>query len=446
MTRYEALRTVTRRSVVLTLAVFAAVLGFWYRSGILVALSEALFAGIMLAWLYVRAAAAGLSVARTFTPRAYEDEPVRVRLRIRNRFWLPLWLVELRDWFAADGLPLKHMVVQRVPAKSTGLHVEYDGVCIHGRGRFDVGPLEVTVSDPLGLFERSRVFSELGELIVYPRTFPIRDLGLQELMWRAPVSAPANLRAGQAATFLGTREYRAGDNPRHIHWPSTARWGRLILKEFEIDTNLEVTVFLDLNQKALRGVGRGSNIEYGVRIAASIADHVTQRLFACQVIADPGSPIIIPPRTGKSHLIAILDTLARVRATGKTPYLDLVTAGMRFVGEGAAVVLILTTLDAQEDAFYAVSAELMRRSARVVPVVMDEATFLPVETSGMQRSEGAARLAKLSHLFGLFGVQPVVIRSGDDPAKHFAAPLMPAAVRVPEAAPQPDVEILEVHV
>jgi uncharacterized protein (DUF58 family) len=446
VTPYETIRTVTRRGVVLTLAVFCGVMGFYYGCGLLIAMCEALVATVVLAYVYVRMAAAGLSVARTFTPRAYEEEQVRVALRVRNRSWLPLYLVELRDWFAADGLPLKHLVVQRVPARSSGLQIEYIGACVHGRGRFDVGPLEATVSDPLGLFTRRRVFAERGELVVYPRTFPVRDLGLQELMWRAPVSAPSNFRAGQAATFLGTREYRAGDNVRHIHWPSTARWGKLILKEFEVDTNLEVTIFLDLCQKSLRGVGRGSNIEYGVRIAASIADHVTQRLFACQLIADPGPPIVIPPRTGKHHLIAILDTLARVRSTGKQPYLDLVTAGMRFVGDGAAVVLLFTTLDIPDDGFYAVSAELMRKGARVVPVVMDESTFLPVETAGLQRAEGEKRLAKVRQLFGLFGVEPLVIRSGEDLARAFGKPIAPRAVKVPESAPPPpDVEILEVR-
>jgi uncharacterized protein (DUF58 family) len=435
MTTYETLRTVSRRSVILTLAVFCGVLGFYYGSGLLIAMCEAFLAATLLAWLYVRFAADGLSVSRVFTPRAYEEDPVKVALRVRNRFWLPLYLVELRDWFAADGLPLKHLLIHRLPAKSAGVQVEYTGQCAHGRGRFDVGPLEITVSDPLGLFQQKRVFSELGELIVYPRTFPIRDLGLQELMWRAPISAPANLRAGQAATFLGTREYRPGDNVRHIHWPSTARWGRIVLKEFETDTNLETTIFLDLNQKSLRGIGRGSNIEYGVRLAASIAGHVISKLFACQLIADPGSPIVVPPRTGQHQQITLLDTLARVRPTGKTPYLDLVTAGMRFVSDGGAVVLIFTTLDISEDGFYSVSAELIRRGARVVPVIMDESTFLPMETSGMQRSESVKRLDHLSRLFGMFGVQPVVIRSGEDLEEKFAQPVAPALVRLPERAP-----------
>ncbi len=432
MTTYETLRTVTRRSVVLTLAIFCGVLGFYYGRGLLIALCEALLASTLLAWLYVRFAADGLSISRSFVPRAYEEDPVTVTLKLRNRFWLPIHLVELRDWFAADALPLKHLLIQRLPPKSAGVQIEYTGTCAHGRGRFDVGPLEITISDPLGLFQQKRVFTELGELIVYPRTFPIRDIGLKELMWRAPVSAPATMRTGQAATFLGTREYRPGDNIRHIHWASTARWGRLVLKEFETDTNLEVTVFLDLNQKSLRGIGRGSNVEYGVRLAASIADHVTQQLFACQLIADPGSPIVLPPRTGRHQLITVLDTLARLRPTGKTPYLDLVTAGMRFVSDGAAVVLIFNTLDVSEDGFYGIASELMRRGARVIPVIMDEGTFMPIETSALQRNESVKRLDKLARLFAMFGVEPVVIRSGDNLQEKFSVPVTLATVRKPE--------------
>ncbi len=441
MSRYETLRAVTRLSTLLTLIVFAMILGFLYDSRVLIALFEALVAVAGLSYLYVRLASSRLAASRTFAPRAYEDESVRVTLRLANRFGLPLFLVELRDWFPCDALPEKRIVAQRVPANG-GVQVEYSGLCAHGRGRFEIGPLEVTVSDPLGLFRITTALPPVSELVVYPKTFPIRDLGLRELQWHAPLSLSTD-RIGHAATFFGTREYRQGDNIRRVHWPSTMRWGRMILKEFEQDTNLEVTCFLDLNRASLRGVGRGSNVEQAVRIAASLAEHTTSRLCSFQLIADPGSPLVLPARPGKQQLMAALDALARVRPSGRTPYLDLVSNAMRLVGEGSGIVLIFNTLDVDETAMFAVLAEVMRKRARIVPVALDDATFLPLETSGPRRSDSAARLDRLRAAMAGFGMEPVVIRAGDDLAEVFANPVVPASVGKPELTLEEELKLVE---
>jgi uncharacterized protein (DUF58 family) len=441
LSTYETLRAVTRFSTILVLTVFCAVLGFAYANGVLIALFEALVAVMGLSYLYVRLASRSLYAIRAFAPRAYEEEEVRVSLTIANRFGLPLFLVEVRDWFACDALPEKRLIAQRIPAGGA-VRIEYGGLCAHGRGRFDIGPLEIAVSDPLGLFRYARTFGQLSELVVYPRTFEVRDLGLQELQWRAPVSVSTD-RTGHASTFYGTREYRPGDNIRRIHWPSTLRWGRWILKEFEQDTNLEVTCFLDLNRATLRGVGRGSNIEHAVRIAASIAGHVTSRLCSFQLIADPGSPLVLPARPGKSQLVAALDALARVKPTGRRPYLELVSSAMRLVGEGSGIVLIFNTLDVDPTAMFSVLAEVMKKRARIVPIALDDATFLPLESSGPRRSESEARLERLKESMAGFGMEPVVVRSGDDLAEVFANPVSPAGVHKPELSLEDELRLVE---
>jgi uncharacterized protein (DUF58 family) len=434
-------RDVSRLVTVIVLVVFAAVLGFWHGSRALMAFFESLFVVAMLCWIYARAASKRLAAGRVFAPRAYEDETVRVKLRIWNRFGLPLHLVEVRDWFPCDSLPEKRLVAQRIPAGGA-VQVEYAGTCGHGRGRFMIGPLEVTVSDPLGLFRVSRTFNELSELVVYPRTCPIRDLGLQELQWRAPVSVSTD-RVGHAATFFGTREYRPGDNIRRIHWPSTMRWGKLVLKEFEQDTNLEVTCFLDLNQSTLRGVGRGSNVEQAVRVSASIAEHVTSRLCSFQLIADPKSPLLLPARPGKAQLMAVLEALSTVKPTGRTPYLDLVSSGMRFVGEGAGVVLIFNTLDVDSEGLFRVLAEVMRKRARIVPIALDDSTFTPLESRGPLKAESEARLEKLTKALAGFGMAPVVVRGGEDLAALFANPLGAASVRKIDLSLEDELKLVE---
>jgi uncharacterized protein (DUF58 family) len=409
--------SVSRLSALLLLVFFSAVLGFANGNRILIALSETFLALTGLLYLYARLAASGIAVSRSFPPRTYEEQVVRVTLRLRNRFGLPLYLVGLRDRFTPDGLPEKKLLAQRVPARGAA-QVEYAGACVRGRGRFPVGPLEVAVSDPLGLFQVKRVFSELQEIGVYPRTFPIHDLGIEVLERQAPVRVFAG-RAGQASTFFGTREYRPGEDIRRIHWPATARWGRLVIKEFEQDANLEVTVFLDLDRRTLRGLGRGSNVEQAVRIAASVAEHVASRLYSFQLLADPETPLILRARPGKAQLIAALEALSAVRATGRTSYLDLIAAGLRFVSPGGAVVLIFNTLDIDAEGLFWVLSEAKRRSTRVVAIAFDDATFLALESAGPAPAASGERLIRLRETLGAFGVTPLVVGSRDDLASLF---------------------------
>ncbi len=236
-------------------------------------------------------------------------------------------------------------------------------------------------------------------------------------------------RIGHAATFFGTREYRPGDNLRRVHWPSTLRWGRMILKEFEQDTNLEVTCFLDLNRASLRGVGRGSNVEQAVRIAASLAEHVTSRLCSFQLIADPGSPLILPARPGKQQLMAALDSLARVRPSGRTPYLDLVSNAMRLVGEGSGVVLVFNTLEVDETAMFAVLAEEFGLVGNLVVIAIYMALVFTAMSIGRAAEKQGKRfngylVYGLSMMLGLQAMVNVGVSSGLLPTKGLTLPLI----------------------
>src|SRR5258705_4852518 len=111
MPTYETLRAVTRRSTFFVLLGFAGVLGIVYRSAILIAFFEAMAGLALISWLYVRFALARIAAARTVTPRAYEEDQVRVTIRLWNRSVFPVFLLEARDWFAADGLPEKRTLV-----------------------------------------------------------------------------------------------------------------------------------------------------------------------------------------------------------------------------------------------------------------------------------------------------------------------------------------------
>jgi uncharacterized protein (DUF58 family) len=73
---------------------------------------------------------------------------------------------------------------------------------------------------------------------------------------------------GSGPEYLGIREYRPGDSPRHVHWPSTARTGTVMVRELEEERSRRVAIAVD----SLADVGdEGTPLDACCTAAASIA-------------------------------------------------------------------------------------------------------------------------------------------------------------------------------
>lgn len=133
------------------------------------------------------------------------------------------------------------------------------------RGVYDIGPLEVHRSDPFGLLRAVRRFGEPGQLWVTPAQIPLDPLPSgtnRHLEGPSSDTAPAG-----DITFHRLREYATGDDLRMIHWKSTARTGRLMVRH-NIDTSQPHTVvLLDLDP----AVYSDETFEEAVDVAASLA-------------------------------------------------------------------------------------------------------------------------------------------------------------------------------
>jgi uncharacterized protein (DUF58 family) len=107
------------------------------------------------------------------------------------------------------------------------------------RGVFAMPPFETTRQDPFGLMRRTRRFGGEDELWVYPRILPFRSLPTG---FSRPAEGPSSETAPQGSiTFHRLREYVMGDDIRMVHWKSTARTGKLMVRH-NIDTSLPYTV------------------------------------------------------------------------------------------------------------------------------------------------------------------------------------------------------------
>lgn len=115
------------------------------------------------------------------------------------------------------------------------------------RGLFCTGKLVLTSSFPFGLFSASRTYSQKREVVVYPEAIDIRGGWINRIANRTVVSqlSYSYIPTSIPGTTRGLREYVPGDSPRHIHWPSSAKTGSLLVREFEIESSGFVYIILD---------------------------------------------------------------------------------------------------------------------------------------------------------------------------------------------------------
>ena len=134
------------------------------------------------------------------------------------------------------------------------------------RGVFEVGPATHVRTDPLHLFTRRREVS--GSVPLHVRPVVTRLPSLASGIVHDLEGVASNKLAASDLSFHALREYEPGDDPRHIHWKSTARAGALLVRQFQLTRRSHATILLDPSPSAYAG---DREFELAVSVAASSA-------------------------------------------------------------------------------------------------------------------------------------------------------------------------------
>ncbi len=219
--------------------------------------------------------------------------------------------------------PAQHVFL---PVCGSGLVREQRVLCTQ-RGMFRLQDAGVASAYPLGLatMRRRWVVEPVG-ITVHPRIYPGAAFSLPASSTRSSVELERPAPSLGQELFREVREYRRGDNPRHIHWRSSARHGELVVKQFDAVTTSETWIVLDLDPASHAGQGQDHSFERAIEIAASIAVQQIRSGLRCGIaggLREDGSPVLLlAPGTGNAHLHAILDALAALRADCPRPYAE----------------------------------------------------------------------------------------------------------------------------
>jgi hypothetical protein len=219
----------------------------------------------------------------------------RVSLRVDNVSRLPTGLLMLQDRVPYVLGPRPRFVLDRVEPggyREVSYRVRSDL-----RGRYDLGPLQLRLTDPFGMCELTRSFSEADTLTVVPRVEPLPSARLAgEASGYGESRTRALALAGEDDVI--PRGYRHGDDLRRVHWRSTARYGELMVRREEQPHRARCTVLLDTRRLAFHGSGPDSAFEWAVTGAASVAVHMLERGYTSRLLTDTGASVPGPDGAG----------------------------------------------------------------------------------------------------------------------------------------------------
>jgi uncharacterized protein (DUF58 family) len=244
-----------------------------------------------------------LEVQRRLPHAIYAGAPFLMGIAVRNaKTRVATFSLEVED-LAADGKPVdRRCFFLKIPAYRRQ-ETSYRRT-LPTRGIQRLVGLRLSTRFPFGLLRRSIDIDAPTELLVYPALVPVAEVALRsELVELGEKQSAARARSGD---FRELRELRAGDDPRDIHWRTSARRGRPFVREFEEESGRSVLVVLDT---AVDEAG-AAVFESAVSYAASLALLLLRRGLRVGLLA---AGTFIPPETGTAG--SILRCLALVQRT-----------------------------------------------------------------------------------------------------------------------------------
>jgi uncharacterized protein (DUF58 family) len=263
----------TGRGVIITFLVASAIGVALINEGLATALVAAILACFLSASLFMAIffPFIGIKVARICHGSANRTSPIDLPLEIKNStiFFRQEFAVyeeivgvsQKESYFFVKGLkPKETITLSRVitPLK---------------RGIFPLSKITLISGDPAGLFKVKRNIKLPGELVVYPAKVYLNSL--EHLPVESTHKVPegkSTLQVGKSMEFIGLRSYRNGDEIRFIDWKSTAAKHKLMVRDFESQTQDFYTIILDTCGKEISTAFDDSNFEKLIDAVSSVGN------------------------------------------------------------------------------------------------------------------------------------------------------------------------------
>ncbi len=258
--------------------------------------------------LYGRGSLRNLTIKRVVPESVSAGQPFAIRYNITNRRrWGPARCILIQDEIAPPRVARSEAFIPFLAAgESTTITVR---MRCRDRGRLRFKGIRLSSRFPFFLFRKWARHGCEDEVVVFPR------LGKWTGEWEPSQNAgepaengPAHRMRGDEEVY-GLREYRAGDNPRRIHWRRSARTGQLMIREMVRTESSNVWCVLS-TRIAPRDAEESRRLETAISAAATFICTALERRARIGLICNGAPIIVLPPASGRACRPRLLRELA----------------------------------------------------------------------------------------------------------------------------------------
>jgi uncharacterized protein (DUF58 family) len=201
---------------------------------------------------------------------------------------------------------------------------------------------------------------------------------------------------GQSVEFLQHRQYTPGDDPRFVDWKVWARQDRLVVKQFEEDTNLRAALLVDVSASMRYGSGPLDKYEYACTLAACLAYLILRQQDAVGCLAfDRQARAAVPQRTKRNHLDSVIRALDGAGPADETDVHDVLRTAAETYPRRGLMILVSDLLVERESLFRGLRLLRSRGHDVLVFHVLDD-DEIDFDFKGPTRFEGLESTGHLS--------------------------------------------------
>lgn len=215
----------------------------------------------------------------------------------------------------------------RIPV--AGEHRESFSIAAARRGVVTVGPATSVRGDALGLIRRTYTWSQETELFIHPRTTTISLAAIGFI--RDIEGASTQDLSSSDVSFHALRDYTPGDDRRNVHWRTTARTGKLMVRQFEETRRAHLLIIVDVDQDAW---GSEEEFECGISAVASLARAAMSEAKEVSILTQAGGL----PTSSLTHTLDSLAGISPLLAADRLPELTR-KAGVEIPHASASILI-----------------------------------------------------------------------------------------------------------
>jgi uncharacterized protein (DUF58 family) len=241
----------------------------------------------------------GLDLGGMTPDEIYAGEPALFGARVLNRKrWVTSYSISI-EVLSPDARP-RLLYLPRLGAGSDRL-VTWEEI-LPRRGRRRLAGVRITTRFPFGLFVKAARPMLDAEVVVFPA---VRQVSPELLRQLGSAGHSPTRRRGRGVDLYNLRGYRPGDDPRFIHWRSSAKLQSLVMREPEAETTEDTRLIL-----VPTAARAGDGVDAGLSEAASLATHLVRAGAGVELV---GPGCFVELGRGRAHLRRILTALALYR-------------------------------------------------------------------------------------------------------------------------------------